>query len=96
MDIRSVLSKKGIKISQLSKTMDLPTSAIVSRIDGNPTAKVLEELAAAIGCQVGDFFPSTTPPEFSPIQSEPEIVCPRCGEKMYLSIKTGGEPAKDE
>lgn len=97
MDIRSVLQEKGISIKELAERIGTTSGAVISRIDGNPTANALEELANAIGCQVGDFFPSQeevltlTPPDLSPTPSSPEIICPRCGERICLSVKASSD-----
>lgn len=76
MDIKKVIKANGLTVKEVAERMGITREGLSNHINGNPSVQVLERIAAAIGCSVGDFFapqPSNT------------ITCPKCG--TVLEVK---------
>lgn len=56
MDIKKVIKAKGLTVKTVADRMGIAREGLSNHINGNPSVQVLERIAAAIGCQVGDFF----------------------------------------
>ncbi len=56
MDIKSVLKKYGVTTYELAERMNIKQPSVMQYVNGNPTAKKLEEMARAIGCSPAEFF----------------------------------------
>ena len=67
MDIKRSIKANGLTVKEVAERMG---------INGNPSVEVLERIAAAIGCNVGDFFAP---------QPTNTIMCPKCG--TVLEVK---------
>lgn len=74
MDIKRVIKEKGLSVKEVADKMDISVVGLSQHINGNPSVQVLERIAKAIGCEVGDFFAAT-----------PTIICPKCG--AVLEVK---------
>lgn len=55
--------------------MGITPVGLSQHINGNPSVEVLERIAAAIGCNVGDFFAP---------QPTSTITCPHCGKLIKV------------
>lgn len=56
MDIKKAIKAKGLTIKEVAERMGIAREGLSNHINGNPSVQVLERIAAAIGCEVGDFF----------------------------------------
>ena len=56
MDIKSVLKKYGVTTYELAERMNIKQPSVMQYVNGNPTAKKLEEMARAIRCSPAEFF----------------------------------------
>ena len=74
--IKEVIKEKGLSVQGVAEIMGINRVGLSQHINGNPSVEVLERIATAIGCSVGEFFeqPSTD-----------TINCPHCGGKIKVS-----------
>lgn len=75
MDIKKVIKTNGLTVKEVAERMGITREGLSNHINGNPSVQVLERIAAAIGCDVGDFF---TP------QPTNTITCPHCGKLIKV------------
>lgn len=76
VDIKKVIKAKGLTVKEVAERMDITPIGLSQHINGNPSVQVLERIASAIGCGVGDFFAP---------QPTNTITCPKCG--TVLEVK---------
>lgn len=69
MDIKSVLKAYGETTYTLAAKMGLAQPSVYNIVNGNPTAKKIEEVAKAIGCSPAEFFKDWEPA--APAKTEP-------------------------
>ena len=89
MDIKKVIKANGLTVKEVAERMGITREGLSNHINGNPSVQVLERIAAAIGCSVGDFFapqPSNT------------INCPNCGSRLEADcgdlVDIGGKTSR--
>ena len=75
MDIKKAIKAKGLTIKEVAERMGIAREGLSNHINGNPSVQVLERIAAAIGCNVGDFFAP---------QPTNTITCPHCGKLIKV------------
>ncbi|MBO7263375.1 MAG: helix-turn-helix transcriptional regulator [Alistipes sp.] len=56
MDIKRVLKARGVSAKDVAEKMGITAIGLSQHINGNPSVQVLERIAEAVGCEVGDFF----------------------------------------
>lgn len=56
MDIKKVLKARGVSAKDVAEKMGITAIGLSQHINGNPSVQVLERIAEAVGCEVGDFF----------------------------------------
>ena len=56
MGIKRVIKSKGLTVKEVAAKMGIAKENLSVHINGNPSVQVLERIAYAIGCEVGDFF----------------------------------------
>lgn len=56
MDIKRVIKANKLTVKEVAEIMGITPIGLSQHINGNPSVEVLERIAAAIGCEVGDFF----------------------------------------
>mgnify|MGYP001637795552 CR=1 FL=1 len=76
MDIKRSIKANGLTVKEVAERMGITPVGLSQHINGNPSVEVLERIAAAIGCNVGDFFAP---------QPTNMIMCPKCG--TVLEVK---------
>ena len=76
MDIKRAIKANGLTVTEVPDRMGIPPVAFSPPIHGNPSVEVLERIAAAIGCNVRDFFEGA---------DKSTITCPKCG--TVLEVK---------
>ncbi len=79
--IKEILKEKGITQAELAQRMGVHRVALNSTLN-NPNIKLstLEKIAAAIGCEVGDFFKDEG-------DGSATVVCPHCGKPVTVELK---------
>ena len=83
MDIKRVIKEHGLTVEQVAKRMGVTKGGLSQNINGNPTAEKLQQIANAIGCEVGDFFN----PNYHLKSSDSNLVCPNCGMPLKIKIE---------
>ena len=78
MNIKQTIKKYKLTSIEVAKRMGVSETSFSYTINGNPTVDTLERIAAAIGCDVVEFF---TKPE------KDANLCPDCGCKLLLRIE---------
>lgn len=78
MDIKKVMKAYGVTGKELADRMNVTTVTVSNHLNGNPSVEVLERIAKAIGCEVGDFFDSS---------KDNTITCPNCGSELKLTAE---------
>lgn len=76
MNIKKVIKAKGMTVKEVAEKMGITPIGLSQHINGNPSVEVLERIAAAIGCDVRDFFGES---------NTNTITCPKCG--TVLEVK---------
>lgn len=79
LDIKKVIKEKGLEVKDVAARMGITPVGLSQHINGNPSVSVLERIASAIGCEVGDFFGKSTP-------DNPTITCPHCGKPITIKV----------
>ena len=93
MDIKSVLKKYGVTTYELAERMNIKQPSVMQYVNGNPTAKKLEEMARAIGCSPAEFFSdwqgAVSKTETSSAEHQllapGQCACPRCGAAIQFT-----------
>ena len=76
MNIKDVIKIYGLTSKVVADRMGITPIGLSQHINGNPSVEVLERIASAIGCGVGEFFE----------QPAIDIInCPYCGKKIKIS-----------
>ena len=86
MRIREIISQQGITTKDLADKLGVSQIALNQSISGNPSVKVLTNIADALGVELWELFkaPDATPPFHS-------LTCPHCGKPLEIDIKKGSE-----
>ncbi len=86
MRIREIIAQQGITTKELAERLGISQSALNQNISGNPSVKVLSNIAEALGVELWELFkaPDTAPPSHS-------LNCPHCGKPIEFDIKKGPE-----
>ena len=79
MDIKRSIKANGLTVKEVAERMGITPVGLSQHFNGNPSVEVLERIAAAIGCNVGDFFAP---------QPTNTIMCPKCGTVLEVKEKT--------
>ena len=81
MDIKRTIKANGLTVKEVAEKMGITPVGLSQHINGNPSVEVLERIAAAIGCNVGDFFAP---------QPTNTITCPHCGKEAEVYSRITG------
>lgn len=84
MRIREVLKEQGITTKELAERMGISQSALNQSISGNPSVKVLRNIADALDVPVWQLF--ADPLEILTKDST-SITCPHCGKEIQIEVK---------
>lgn len=84
MRIREVLKEQGITTKELAERMGISQSALNQSISGNPSVKVLNNIADALNVPVWQLF--ADPLEVLS-KDTTSITCPHCGKKIQIEVK---------
>lgn len=80
LDIKRVIKQKGLEVKDVAARMGITSVGLSQHINGNPSVAVLERIAEAVGCEVGDFFTKSVP-------DIPTITCPHCGKPITIKAE---------
>ena len=89
LDIKKVIKQKGLEVKDVAARMNITPVGLSQHINGNPSVSVLERIAKAIGCDVGDFFTRSVP-------DAPTITCPHCGKSIRVSLGCASDAGLSE
>ena len=84
MRIRDILKEQGITTKELAEKMGISQSALNQSISGNPSVKVLTNIADALDVPVWQLF--ANPSEILTKDST-SIICPHCGKEIKIEVK---------
>lgn len=84
MRIRDILKEQGITTKELAEKMGISQSALNQSISGNPSVKVLTNIADALNVPVWQLF--AAPSEILTKDST-SITCPHCGKEIKIEVK---------
>ncbi len=82
MRIREVISEQGITSKDLAERLEMSVSALNQHITGNPSVRVLERIASALGVPLWQLFAS--PEEAAGTPAGGFLRCPKCGARLTL------------
>lgn len=78
LHVKDVIKQRGLTIQEVADKMGISRIGLSQHINGNPSVEVLERIAKAIGCEVGDFFDSS---------KDNTMTCPNCGTELILTAR---------
>lgn len=56
MDIKGAIKAHGLTVKEVAERMGITSVGLSQHINGNPSVEVLQRIASAVGCEVGEFF----------------------------------------
>ena len=87
MRIRDILKEQGITTKDLAEKMGISQSALNQSISGNPSVKVLTNIADALNVPVWQLFANPSDVLNDGEQRPPTITCPYCGKDIVIEVK---------
>lgn len=90
LDIKRAAKLHGITLKEVAaqiqsdgkSTKGISFASLSQHINGNPSVKVLQSIADAIGCKITDLFFD----EAEDKQASAKLVCPHCGKPLNIHI----------
>lgn len=76
--IKEIIKEKGLTIEKVAVIMDINRVTLSNHINGNPSVKILQKIAAALNVDIVELFEQSQNNEFS---------CPNCGTKLTVGKK---------
>ena len=86
MRIREILKEQGITTKELAEKMGISQSALNQNISGNPSVRILSNIATALSVPIWQLF--ADPAEIQ-TKDNTFITCPHCGREIQIEIKPG-------
>lgn len=86
MRIREILKEQGITTKELAEKMGISQSALNQNISGNPSVRILSNIANALNVPIWQLF--ADPAEIQ-TKDNSFITCPHCGRGIQIEIKPG-------
>ena len=104
MDIKAVLKKYGVTTYELAERMGIKQPSVMQYVNGNPTAKKLEDMARVIGCSPAEFFSDWQGPAGEgdaavggrQLTAPGQFACPNCGAAIQFTAFTRAVASKEE
>lgn len=84
MRIREILKEQGITTKELAEKMGISQSALNQNISGNPSVRILNNIANALNVPIWQLF--ADPAEIQ-TKDNTYITCPHCGREIQIEIK---------
>ena len=88
MDIKSVIKKYGETTYTVAEKMGISQPSVMQYINGNPTARKLEDIARAIGCSPAEFFADWS----EPLRPEAQQTADKIGSAHEVSTEGKQSP----
>ena len=84
MRIREILKEQGITTKELAEKMGISQSALNQNISGNPSVRILSNIANTLNVPIWQLFADPTE-----IQAKVNtfITCPHCGREIQIEVK---------
>lgn len=84
MRIKEAIEEQGMTTKQVAEKLNVTLSALNQSISGNPSVKVITNIANAIGIPVWQLFASP-----SEVQKETDggYKCPNCGYPLKIKVE---------
>ena len=76
LDIKRVIKQYGLEAKDVASRMGITPVGLSQHMNGNPSVAVLQRIADAIGCDIGEFFVVE--------KEQNTITCPKCGTKFKM------------
>ena len=76
LDIKRVIKQYGLEAKDVASRMGITPVGLSQHMNGNPSVAVLQRIADAIGCDIGEFFVVE--------KEQNSITCPKCGARFKL------------
>lgn len=76
LDIKRVIKQYGLEAKDVASRMGITPVGLSQHMNGNPSVAVLQRIADAIGCDIGEFFVVG--------KEQNTLTCPKCGAKFKL------------
>lgn len=73
--VKNLLKERGMTAKELASKMNISEGALSLSLSGNPTLSRLQEIAQALGVEVGDLF----------VSPSNVLTCPKCGARLQLT-----------
>ena len=84
MRIREILKEQGITTKELAEKMRISQSALNQNISGNPSVRILNNIANALNVPIWQLF--ADPAEIQ-TKDNAYITCPHCGREIQIEVK---------
>ena len=84
MRIREILKEQGITTKELAEKMGISQSALNQNISGNPSVRILSNIANALNVPIWQLF--ADPAEIQ-TKDNTFITCPHCGREIQIEVK---------
>lgn len=84
MRIREILKEQGITTKELAEKMGISQSALNQNISGNPSVRILNNIANALNVPIWQLF--ADPAEIQ-TKDNTYITCPHCGREIQIEVK---------
>jgi transcriptional regulator with XRE-family HTH domain len=85
MRIREAIEEQGMTTKQVAEKLNVTLSALNQSISGNPSVKVITNIANAIGVPVWQLFASSE--EVHPKSDSLSLTCPHCGKDISIKVE---------
>ena len=82
LDIKRAAKLRGISVKELADKLHVASPTLSQHINGNPSVKVLQGIASAMGCNITDLFFAEEGEE----TPSAKLVCPHCGKPLNIHI----------
>lgn len=76
--VNEICKEKGITLKDLAKKLGVTYQALFANLNGNPTLSKLNDIAQALGVEVGELFAPSDAHSFR---------CPVCGAEIIVNPK---------
>jgi len=78
--IKEVIKEKATTVKDLAEKMGINRVGLSNHINGNPSAEVLERIAAALNVPVSELFEQ-------PDRDVAHLTCPKCGQPITIKAE---------
>jgi transcriptional regulator with XRE-family HTH domain len=80
INIKAAISRHNLTSKEVASRLQMSEVGFSNHVTGNPTIKVLNKIASAIGCDVSELFDKQ---EHTPTV----LICPKCNAEIAIEVK---------